>query len=120
MQQIEAVRPQDYSWRSEESELISAILGSAQQRDVENEPMGATMDSPRRMNRRSDLPVSSESTVPTQTHDIERLVASLTEEIRNHRSEIRELQMLVQKRPFLLSSASRGPWWRKWLLRFSY
>lgn len=124
MQQIKTVSPQEYSWRSEESELISSILGSAQERGVENGPMRAAKALLRGFHRGSALGNAPKPIGRTQANHLEGLVASLTEEIKNHRSEIRELQMLVQHvSPDLLSSVSsrsRGPWWRKWLLRLSY
>jgi hypothetical protein len=110
-----------YIWRSEESALISAILGTAEHRELEEESLERWMEPVQDALEKSLLPEPPKSATQTDIYHLDRMVVMLTEELRLHRRAIQELHALVrQAKADLLPSLSpsqrhREPWWRRWL-----
>ena len=99
-QQANATTSDRYRWDSEETAIISAILGAAEEQGVEREP--ADDSKPR------------QEVVQTDMGYLSNMVDSLTEEVRAYRGEMEELHVLIEQThtPSPLSLPRRL--WRGW------
>ena len=114
LKQANSYTPEEYRWRPEEVSLISALMGAVEEHDDRNEPT-VERDRPAYMQpeRQPELATRHQST----QIDIRDLVSTLTEEIKAHRGEIKQLHTLIHERqPQLIAQSPdypRRPWWQR-------
>ena len=109
LQQANTTTPDRYSWDSEETALISAILGAAEERGVEREP---TNDQKPRQG--SIVPKPRQEAVQTDMGYLRSRVDSLTEEVRAYRGEMEELHVLIEQTHTSSPLSLPRRLWRGW------
>ena len=119
-QQASTSESNSYNWRSEEVDLVSAILGAAEHHGVEGERLPDREELPRRDTRKQAPPSRprKRATQPDIYH-LDKVMVQLRQELNLYRSEIKELKSIIKE----TRTSSRLPSprhrrrlrWRKWL-----
>ena len=121
MRQTDPVTDEN-SWRNVESALVSAIMGKALE-DEEERPPERHMEPPERPVRPLLQPGPPKTATQADIHPLDRMVAVLREELELHRTEVKQLHVLMRR------EASGEPryvrrhgdaWWRRFWLRAGY
>ena len=98
-----------YSWDSEETALISAILGAAEQQGVERESADD-----RKLRQGSIVPRPRQEAAQTDIRHLRSMVDSLTEEVRAYRGEMQVLHVLIEQTHISSPLSLPRRLWRGW------
>ena len=108
-QQANATTSDRYSWDSEETAIISAILGAAEERGVERESADGSS-----LRQRPIVPKPRPEVVQTDMGYLRNMVDSLTEEVRAYRGEMQELHVLIDQTHTSSPLSLPRRLWRVW------
>ncbi len=108
-QQANATTSDRFSWGSEETAIISAIMGAAEEQGVERE---STDDSKPRQG--AIVPRPRQEVVQTDMGYLRSRVDSLTEEVRAYRGEMEELHVLIEQTHTSSPLSLPRRLWRGW------
>lgn len=106
-QQANATTSDRYSWDSEETALISAILGAAEEQGVERDSADD-----RKPRQRTIVP--RQEAAQTDIRYLRSMVDSLAEEVRAYRGEMQEMHVLMEQAHTSSPLSLPRRLWRGW------